>query len=332
MKLSTTFNTLVSISISAAAAQTTTPDDRSMLLIQSLGLKDDLPKPGYNMEGGSVFDNYVKAESDGQFFLVAENQIQFERPLSKPITSRSLLWCANLHFGDSNSTHTNGVGYTAQCVKSFLEDTIEKAEAEGVTLHLMQLTPDEFALTMSLSASYNAQTNMFNMVVHDNNDNYVEQYSDTGLPSMPDIGWETHDEGDTHPNAASSGLSFFGQATWVSQEEAALLLNNNATDFTPERFIVIHEKVWNAIHYNTTTNTDTDESSTNEEEGESTDVDTDESSGGNDEDSVTTVDTIKEEPKSDTANEEGDESSANNGRRLFVAITSMFSTLLGSSV
>ena len=37
-------------SASTAVAQTT-PDDESMLLIQSLGLKDELPKPGYNMEG-----------------------------------------------------------------------------------------------------------------------------------------------------------------------------------------------------------------------------------------------------------------------------------------
>ena len=71
MKLSTTFAAFVSISISAAA-QTTTPDDDSMLLIQSLGLKDELPKPGYNMEGGSVFDNYVKARREGQFFLLLE--------------------------------------------------------------------------------------------------------------------------------------------------------------------------------------------------------------------------------------------------------------------
>ena len=38
------------------------------------------------------------------------------------------------------------------------------------------------------------------------------------------------------------------------------------------------------------------------------------------------------ESESDTEEEEEDESSASNGRRLFVAITSMFSALLGSSV
>ena len=104
MKLSTTFAALVSIS--AASAQTTTPDDESMELIESLGLKDELPKPGYNTEGGSVFDNYVKARRDGQFFLVGKGLLQYEKPDAFRIEGSLLRWCSNIHFTDSSSNDT----------------------------------------------------------------------------------------------------------------------------------------------------------------------------------------------------------------------------------
>ena len=196
--LSTTFFTLlmISISMSTATAQTTTttatPDDESILLIQSLGLNDELPKPGYNTEGGSVFDNYVKAQNDGQFFLLEEGNIQYETPSSASVEVDSLLWCSNLHFtSNSNGTYSRGVGYTAQCVKSFLGDTKSKFDTLGGQLP-STINADTFSVTTSLSSSYNTQSNMFNMVYHNNNDNNVWLFSDTGLSSMSYLGYETH--------------------------------------------------------------------------------------------------------------------------------------------
>ena len=338
MKLSTTFAALFSIISAVSAEAQTTPDDESMMLIQDLGLKDELPKPGYNMEGGSVFDNYVKARRDGQFFFLTENNVQYEKPLFEPVEVDSLLWCSNLHFTGSNGTSTTrGVGYTAQCVSAFLGDSDSKLEAAGAQV-TQALTSDEFGSTRVLSASYNTQANMFKMTYHNNNDNNVWLFSDTGLSTMPVIGWETHDEGDVHPNADTSSWSGTGKATWVSTEEAARLLNKNANDFTPEMFDEIYEEVWNDHHaanlaaaqQTTTTTTDTDES-TNEE---STDTDTEEAdeNDSNTEESMTAAGEDTEEEGSESDTEEDDESSASGGRRLFVAITSMFSTLLGSSV
>ena len=107
-------------SASTAVAQTT-PDDESMLLIQSLGLKDELPKPGYNMEGGSVFDSYVKARRDGQFSLFGEGIFQYETPSSALIDELTLHWCSNLHFLATNGA----VGYTVRCVTAYLNDPAE---------------------------------------------------------------------------------------------------------------------------------------------------------------------------------------------------------------
>ena len=335
MNLSTKFAAL--FSISAAVAQTTTPDDESMLLIQSLGLQDELPKPGYNMEGGSVFDNYVKARRDGQFFLLGELLSKYEKPSSEPVELSVLQWCSNLHFTGSNGTSTTrGVGYTAQCVAAFLGASHSKLEAEGGQI-THAVTSDEFGASEVLSASYNTQANMFTITYHNNNDNAVLLFSDTGLSTMPLNGWETHDEGDLSPNADTSSWSGTGQVTWISTEEAAALLNNDAADFTPESFDEIYEKVWNDHHAATSTGGESTNEEDDEEESTDTNTDTDadegDENGSNTEDSMTAAeDTEEEGSESDTEEEEDDESSASGGRRLFVAIASMFSTLLGSSV
>ena len=333
MNLSTTFATL--ISISAAAAQTTPPDDDELLLMKSLGLKDELPKPGYNMEGGSVFHNYMKAQRDGQFFLVLDGISQFEKPSAEIVQGALLQWCSNLHFTSSNNgTYTRGIGYTAHCLLSFLGDTYQQAEAEGAQL-TEALSPDEFSSSRSLSATYNTHTNMFNMVEHSNADNNVFLYSDTGLSSMPYLGWETHDEGDLSPNADTSSWTATGQVTWLSTEEAAALLNNDAADFTPETFVEVYEKVWNDQHAYAEPTSTGGESTNEDEEEESTDTDTEEAdkNDSNTEESMTAADedTEEEGSESDTG-EEDDESSASGGRRLLVAVTSMFSALLGSTV
>lgn len=340
MKLSTTFAALVGISISAAIAEAqTTPDDESMALIQSLGLKDELPKPGYNMEGGSVFDNYVKARRDGQFFLLGEFNIQFEKPSAEIVQGSFLQWCSNLHFTGSNNngTYTKGIGYTAHCLLSFIGDAYQHSEAvEAAGAQLTQaLSSDEFTASEVLSASYNTHTNMFNMVNHNNNDNAVMLFSDTGLSTMPRIAWETHDEGDLHPNADTSSWSGTGQVTWLSKEEAAALLNNDAADFTPEKFVEIYEKVWNDHHaYAEPTSTGGESTNEEDEEEESTDTDIEEAdeNDSNTEESMTAAEDTEEEGSESDTEEEDDESSASGGRRLFVAITSMLSTLLGSSV
>jgi len=134
---------------------------------------------------------------------------------------------------------------------------------------------------------------MFNMVYHNNNDNNVWLFSDTGLSTMSYLGWETHDEGDVHPNADTSSWSQSGQMKWLSTEEAALFV---VTDFNQVNFDKIYEKIWNDEHQVEEVE-ETDERSTIGEGGKASEFDT----------------------------EGYDESSASSsGRRLFVAATSMF--------
>ena len=223
---------------------------------------------------------------------------------------------SNLQFtGDSNGTYTRGVGYTAQCVFTFLGDMYSEVVAAGSQVTTHALTSDEFSTRM-LSASYNTQTNMFTITNHKNADNNVFLYSDSGLSTMPAIAWETHDAGDKSPNADTNSFAATGQVTWVSKEEAASLLNHNATEYTPANFDEIYEKVWNKHHayamaLQQPTSITAEGDSNKEEDKEASNLD------GSDD--------------SDTK-EEDDDSTSNGQRRLFVAITSMVLALLGSSV
>ena len=160
MKLSTTFATL--FSISTAVAQTT-PNDESMLLIQSL-------ESMLLIQSLRLMDTTWKV---GQFSLFGEGLFQYNTPPA------ALHWCSNLHFLATNGT----VGYTAQCVTAYLNDPAEFDDVGAQSSHA--LAADEFTATFSLSASYSAQANMFNMADHSTTDNYVELYSDAGLPTMP---------------------------------------------------------------------------------------------------------------------------------------------------
>ena len=108
------------------------------------------------------------------------------------------------------------------------------------------------------------------------------------------LGWETHDEGDDHPNAHTSSWSQSGQMKWLSTEEAALFV---VIDFNQVNFNEIYEKIWIDEHKVEEVE-ETEERSTIEKGGEGSEFET----------------------------KGYDESSASSsGRRLFVAaISSMF--------
>ena len=61
--------------------------------------------PGYNVQGGSVFTNYVNAVNDGQFFYLETGSSVYEKPGTEPIIGTGLTWCSDLTSSDfSNSS------------------------------------------------------------------------------------------------------------------------------------------------------------------------------------------------------------------------------------
>lgn len=216
-----------------------------------------------NVDGGSVFDNYAKARQDGQFFWLRESVIQNETPSSPVIEKLHVLWCSNLEFINiDSSTNTTGTdtdesmgstvaGYTAHCVYARLQDDEDGAQqdAAGAQLTHETLTPDEFGATQSLSAVYVPHTNIFEGNAHSNRFESVYRFWDDGRSTMSSLGWEADDESDiTIPNATASSNSNFRKITWISVDEAASLLSQNADELTPGAFNAVYKEVWSKNH------------------------------------------------------------------------------------
>ncbi len=138
------------------------------------------------------------------------------------------------------------VGYTGRCVRAYLMDASELLAA-GAQISA-PLTPGKFSDTVSISSVYVPQTNVFEGALHKQTENYVFRFWDDGRPVMPFNGWEVHDEGDIDPNAATGSWSAIGKLEWLSANDAAALLNLNATEFTPDAFNTIYDEVWSKNH------------------------------------------------------------------------------------
>ena len=65
---------------------------------------------------------------------------------------------------------------------------------------------------------------IFEGQIHATHDGFVFRYWDDGSSTLPILGWEGHDEGDTHPNTDTSAWSGSGTITKITTEEAAKYL------------------------------------------------------------------------------------------------------------
>jgi hypothetical protein len=86
--------------------------------------------PGYNVEGGTVFDNFVGLYNRGQLFILYDFTSVYEKPAVEPTTPRLLFWCGNLAFSDYMKNNSSSyIGYAGRCVVTFLKELTELLEA-----------------------------------------------------------------------------------------------------------------------------------------------------------------------------------------------------------
>ena len=201
--------------------------------------------PGFNAEGGSVFTNFVNAVNDKQFFLLIAGSSVYEKPGSEPAQSTFLDWCSDLTFSDLNNSSL--MGLAGRCVSMRLAGYAAQMAA-GAQLLTNVVSEGEFTWTSGISAVYVEQQNIFQGQLHSNTDDWVYRYWDDGRKTMPYIGWEGHDEGDTSANAATASWSSFGEFTWMPVEEVAQLLNTSTDKFTPEKFKQVYLDAWIKTH------------------------------------------------------------------------------------
>ncbi len=200
--------------------------------------------PGFNVEGGSVFTNFVSALNNKQFFFLATGSWVFEKPESEPPQLSSFYWCSDLTFSDFSNSSL--MGYAGRCVHMFLGGYAEMMASGAQVTY--EYEKGQYAFTYGISAVFVEQQNVFEGQLHANVDNWVSRYWDDGHKTMPVIGWETHDEGDMAPDAATRSWSGFGGASWISVEEVAQLFNTSADEFTPEKFKQIYMSSWIKEH------------------------------------------------------------------------------------
>ena len=199
--------------------------------------------PGFNVEGGSVFTNYVDMVNNGQLFILDSGNNFYETPEREPVRYIALYWCSDLTFSEENSS-SSLIGCAGRCAAMGLFGYADIAESGG---HLTYSEGD-FVVTVGMSAVFVEQQNVFEGQFHLNTDNDVTRFWDDGRKTTPWIGWKGHDEGDMSPNAAASSLSGFGQMTWMSVEEVALLFNVSVDEFTPEKFKQVYLDTWIKEH------------------------------------------------------------------------------------
>jgi hypothetical protein len=89
---------------------------------------------------------------------------------------------------------------------------------------------------------------IFEGQMHPTHNDNVIRFWDDGNYTLPTIGWEGHDEGDTSPNADTSAWSGTGKFTKITIEEAAKYLGMDGSDLTPETCTKQYEGAWDETH------------------------------------------------------------------------------------
>ena len=203
-------------------------------------------QPGFNVQGGSVFTNFVNAFNDKQFFALGTGTSVHEKPGSEPMQSTAFYWCGDLTFSDFNN-NTSLMGYAGRCVGMMLPGYTDAIAAGAPVVY--DHPKGEFDLTLGISAVFVEQLNIFEGQYHlDTITNFAVRYWDDGRRTMPGIIWEGHDEGDMAPNFATKSESQFAEGTWMSVEEVAQLFNTSTDEFTPDKFKQVYKETWIKEH------------------------------------------------------------------------------------
>ena len=185
-----------------------------------------------------LLTNYNALREEGQGFFLQETSYLFEKPDSTEGSFVALYWWCDLEF---SSDDANNYGYVGRAVMYALGYDVE----EGV-VGAQGFPGKKFAL--SVSAVLVPTLGIFEGQIHPTYDDAIFRFWDDGNATLPFLGWEGHDEGDTHPNTDTSAFSATGTITKITAEAAAELLGMDVADLTPAACSREYEAAWNATH------------------------------------------------------------------------------------
>jgi len=197
---------------------------------------NDPPKTGFNTNGTSIFTNYDNFKANGQAFLLSERSFVYETP-RKNVSITVIEWLSAATFSAAHlppAVNARGILFN---LGSAVKDLVNA----GAQI-LLSNTPCLYA------SSYSAQVNAMEQVLTGTDDDWTIRSWDDGLLVNPHIIWEGEDAGDKSANAATSAFAGFGTTTWLTVEQASVVMNVSVADLTPAKFDVEYSAAWYRTH------------------------------------------------------------------------------------
>jgi len=195
---------------------------------------NDPPKTGFNTNGTSIFTNYDNFKASGQAFLLAERTIVYETPYYKSVSIAVIEWLSAATFSAAHlppAVNARGIAFP---LGSAVKDL---GNAGGL-----------FAFSRLYASSYSAQVNAMEQVLIGTDDDWTLRSWDDGLLVNPHIIWEDDDAGDKSAKAATSAFTGCGTFTWLTVEQASVVMNVSVADLTPAKFDVEYSATWYRNH------------------------------------------------------------------------------------
>ena len=199
-----------------------------------------MPSDDNNINSSLLMTNYNALREEGQGFYLLESSFLYEKPGSASTSFAAVQWWCDLEFSSEDAT--NNYGYVGRAVFYFLGSSLEDVVAQGGQ------TASGKKQAHSVSAVLVPTLGIFEGQIHPTHDDAIFRFWDDGSATLPILGWEGHDEGDTHPNADTSAFSGMGAMTKITTEAAAELLGMEVADMTPATCSADYEAAWNATH------------------------------------------------------------------------------------
>ena len=190
-----------------------------------------------------LLTKYNALREEGQGFFLQESSNLHQKTDSTEESFVALEWWCDLEFS-SDDADTIKYGYVGRAVGYFLGSSLEGLLAQGG----QTVIPSNRKVALSVSAVLVPTLGIFEGQIHATHDDWVYRYWDDGSSTLPILGWEGHDEGDTDPNTDTSAWSGSGTITKITKEEAAKYLGMNVVDMTPATCSMEYEASWNATN------------------------------------------------------------------------------------
>ena len=189
-----------------------------------------------------LMTNFNALREEGQGFYLAEGSILYEKPDSVTVSPVMLSWWCDFEFSsDGNDIDTTKYGYIGKAVEYLLGSSLEEAVAQGAEIS-QKIQP------LSVSAVMVPTLGIFEGQIHATQDDWIFRFWDDGSATLPILGWEPHDEGDTHPNSDTCAVAGSGTFTKITAEAAAKYIGMDVADMTPATCSQEYKKVWEKSH------------------------------------------------------------------------------------